>query len=110
MKNVNQLITICVLLIVTKTLTASPYDNKNHFKNLKKVSLKCDVLYVGGERGIHFHYDLPVNLRDTFEIDLKNIKNPSKNKIYRVNECVDINKKFTDDIANSLDKESQLNG
>ncbi|WP_076420183.1 hypothetical protein [Colwellia sp. UCD-KL20] len=108
MKSFNKLIVLFFFVTISNIALSNTSDNKNHFKNLKKVSLKCDILYMGGVRDIHYHYGLPIKLRGTFEADLLNI--PSKNKIYRVNQCVEIDKKFNDEIANKLDEESKTQG
>lgn len=101
-----KLITLLTLLIpfmvFVTSVSATDPKSKLHFKNMKKISLKCDVVFVGGRRTVLYHYDLPVKQRSTFESQLIKMRASSKNKIYRINECVDINKKFDDPIANRL--------
>lgn len=110
MKYLNRSIFLLVLVTFSNITLSNSTGNKNHFKNMKKITLKCDVVYVGGTRSIHYHYDLPIKLRSTFENDLLKIDNPSKGKVYRVNQCVEINNKFNDGIANSLEKELESQG
>jgi len=88
---------------------ANSTGKTTHFKDLKKVSLKCYVEFIGGKNAILYHYDLPKNDRTSFEnwllesyTDVPGI-NKSK-KIYKVNECVEIKNKFKDRIAISLEE------
>lgn len=86
-----------------------------HFKNLKKVSLKCYVQLIGGKSTILYHYDLPERDKASFPawllqnyINLPGIN--QSHKIYKVNECVELDKKFSEEIANNLHEKLSKEG
>lgn len=96
------------LLLCMFTFSYSALANNTgqvkHFKNLKKVSLKCYVQLIGGKSTILYHYDLPEKLRQSFTRNLpqSNYFSNKQKKIYKVNECVELDEKFSEEIANSL--------
>ena len=76
-----------------------------NFKDLKKVSLKCYIELVGGKNIIIRHHNLPERDRHTFESKLLQNGIEQGNKtypIYKVKECVELDKKFTDSLAERL--------
>lgn len=80
-----------------------------HFKDLKKVSLKCYVEFIGGESSVLYHYDLPETERASFESWLlrsyTNMPGISENKkIYKIHECIEIKNKFKEKIARDLEE------
>lgn len=106
-----------LFLLLTVAISNNAFANESvevkHFKDLKKVSLKCYIELVGGKTMIIQHYDLPIRDRSTFESELlKNgISQGRKTlNIYKVRECAESDEKFKDLIAERLYEEFKLNG
>jgi hypothetical protein len=73
------------------------------------------VEFIGGNNTILYHYDLPKNDRAYFANWL--LENYTKipgvsetKKIYKVNECVEIENKFKDKIARNLEENLKNEG
>jgi hypothetical protein len=82
------------------------------FKDLKKISLKCHIELVGGKDLVITHYDLPKRDQDKFASILlkRGVSQQGKIKsVYKVNECVEINKKFKDLKINQMMEEAEKN-
>ncbi|WP_426360008.1 hypothetical protein ACPUVO_07310 [Pseudocolwellia sp. HL-MZ19] len=96
------------LLIVVLTFSNVAYSNSStknqNSEEMERVSLKCDVIYVGGNRSIYYHHYLPKAQNNSFESDLMLRNKDSANKIYKINECVETDNKFTDPSANELEE------
>lgn len=108
MTTFNKIIVLSTVLAFSNIAYGNSTGDKYLFKKLKKISLKCDLVYVGGKKGILYHHDLPVKSKSSFESELIQMNSTSQNKIYKVNECVEISKKFKDATANDLEKKIKL--
>jgi len=105
MTNYKKLISLLVLFTFSNVLFANSTGEKYKHKERKTISLKCDVLYIGGKVGIHYHHGVSVKDKSSFKSKLLRMKLPSKKKIYKVNECVGIDEKFKNTSANNLEKD-----
>jgi len=110
----NRLRAFCLMFFaITSTMSiADESVDVKHFKDLKKVSLKCHVELLGGQTSIIRHYNLPVRDREFFEKKLlqKGITSGGKTQsIFKVKQCVQIDKKFKDPLINAMDEKSLKN-
>ena len=103
-------------MILTAAISTSAAANKSvvvkHFKDLKKVSLKCHVQLNNGKSDVITHYNLPIKDKSLFESQLlnKNISPNNKAKIiYKVTECVELGETFSDSKVEKAYNEAQIN-
>ena len=103
-------------IILATTISTSAMANKSvvvkHFKDLKKVSLKCHVQLNDGKSDVITHYNLPIKDRSLFESQLlnKNISPNNKDKIiYKVTECVELGETFSDSEVEKAYNSTKIN-
>ncbi len=110
---INNIIFIIVSLFISNIAFANQTVQVKHFKDLKKISLKCYVELIGGRKIVIQHHNLPEKSRNKFEERLitKGISGgKNSRKIYKVIECTKLNHKFKDSIAENLYEEMNENG
>lgn len=106
-------ILISTLVLFSSGVSANKLAEGKHFRDLEKESVKCSVVLVGGKTTVLRYYNIPVRDKRKLKSDIKarGVNAGKKHySIHKINECVNINKKFKGAISQKVDITTANNG